>query len=100
MAKTFRPIGINVLVSKVQPETTTKSGIIIPELSIREDHIYTVVAVGDGVRPDGSVYPMPVKPGDRVQLSPYLGTPLPTDASLKLVAAFDILAVVEESPEN
>jgi co-chaperonin GroES (HSP10) len=96
MGKTLRPIGINVLVSKIQPETVTKSGIIIPELATREDHVYTVVAVGDGVRPDGSVYPMPVKAGDKVQLSPYLGTPLPSDANLKLVAAFDILAVIDE----
>jgi chaperonin GroES len=92
----YRPTGINVLISKVLPESTTTGGILLPERALSDDSIYTVVAMGDGVQRDGSVYAPTYTVGDKVFVPAFLGTPLPEDQNYKIIPMDAVIAVVEE----
>ena len=63
----FRPLHDRVLVKRVEEETKTKGGIIIPDTAKEKPIEGIVVAVGGGrVGDDGKVTPLEVKVGERV----------------------------------
>jgi chaperonin GroES len=66
------PLGERVLVKPLAPETTTLSGIIIPDNSKEKPEQGVVVAVGPGKKNDaGHAVPPSVKVGDKVMFSKY-----------------------------
>jgi len=66
------PLGDRVLVKPLVPETTTLSGIIIPDSSKEKPEQGTVVAVGPGKKNEaGHVVPLGVQVGDKVMFSKY-----------------------------
>lgn len=92
----YLPTGINVLVSKILPESKSTGGILLPERSLPDDGTYTVLAMGDGVRIDGTKYVPSFKVGDKVLLATYMGTPLPENNDYKIITMDTVLSVVRE----
>lgn len=96
----IRPLRDRVLVkaeTDQEKETTTESGIIIPE-TVKEDakgaKKGTVIAVGEGTREDGEVIPVAVKKGDTILFN--WGDELELDGEeYHLVNESNILAVLE-----
>jgi len=71
----FRPLGDRVLVKRVEEESKTKGGIIIPDTAKEKPQEGKIVAVGTGVRgDDGKVTPLDVKAGDRVLFGKWSGS--------------------------
>ena len=90
---TVRPLSDRVLVLPNPAETTTASGLIIPDAAKEKPAAGKVVAVGPGT----AEVKMEVKVGDEVLYGKYAGTELHIDGETYLMMAQrDILAVVEK----
>lgn len=95
----FRPLHDRVLVKRVEPETTTTSGLILPDTTKEKPTEGEVVAVGNGKRlDDGSVRALSVKAGDRVIFGKYTGDEVKLDGVEHIILSeSDLLAVVERA---
>ncbi len=93
----FRPLGDRVLIKRVEEETKTKGGIIIPDTAKEKPQEGEVIAVGPGARDDhGKVNPLDVKKGDRILFGKWSGTEVKVDGlDLLIMKESDILGVVE-----
>jgi chaperonin GroES len=96
MAK-LRPLGDKILVKRVEAETKTKSGIVLPDSAKEKPKRGKVLAVGTGKRGDnGEIVAVDVKKGDEVLFTSYAGTEIKLDGEeLLLMSVDDVLAVVE-----
>jgi chaperonin GroES len=91
MSVNVKPIGDRVLVEPAPAETTTASGIIIPETAKEKPQRGTVAAVGTGKKDE----PMTVKVGDAVLYGKYSGTEISLDGKDYLIMReSDILAII------
>ena len=92
----FRPLGDRVLVKRVEEESKTKGGIIIPDTAKEKPQEGEVVAVGPGARDDaGKIQPLDVKAGDRILFGKWSGTEVKLDGQdLLIMKESDILGVV------
>jgi chaperonin GroES len=97
----LKPLGDRVLVEPVEEKEIKKGGIIIPDTAKEKPQEGIVVALGTGKTDDnGKKVPFEVKKGDRVLISKYGGTELPSQFKIdgkeyRLVNADDILAVID-----
>jgi chaperonin GroES len=92
----IRPLGDRVVVSMLESEETTKSGIVLPGSAKEKPQVAEVVAVGPGTVVDGKEIKMELKVGDRVLMSKYAGTEVKFDGKeYTILKQSDILAVVE-----
>ena len=93
----FRPLGDRVLVKRVEEESKTKGGIIIPDTAKEKPQEGEVVAVGPGARDDsGKIQPLDVKAGDRILFGKWSGTEVKIDGKdLLIMKESDVLGVVE-----
>ncbi|AZS23332.1 MULTISPECIES: co-chaperone GroES [unclassified Caulobacter] len=93
----FRPLGDRVLVKRVEEETKTKGGIIIPDTAKEKPQEGEVVAVGPGARNDkGDVVALDLKAGDRILFGKWSGTEVKVDGQdLLIMKESDVLGVVE-----
>ena len=91
-----RPLADRILVKRVEEETKTAGGILIPDNAKEKPMEGSVVAVGAGkVLNDGKVRPMEVKVGDRVIFSKYSGTEIKLEGTEHLILREDdILRIV------
>ena len=96
MAK-LRPLGDKILIKRVEAETKTKSGIVLPDSAKEKPKRGKIIAVGDGKRLEsGERAPFNVKKGDEVIFTSYAGTEIKVDGDeLMIMSEDDILAVVE-----
>lgn len=96
MSVKFRPLHDRVMLRRVEPETKTKGGIIIPDSATEKPMEGEVVAVGSGLRDEaGKVIPLDVKAGDRVLFSKWSGTEITMDGEEYLVMKeSDIMGVL------
>ncbi len=62
----FKPLHNYVLLERLEEETKTAGGIIIPDNAREKPSRGRVIATGDGAYDDGARIPMTVKPGDVV----------------------------------
>ena len=95
----IKPLEDKVLVQIVEAETTTASGLVIPDSAKEMPQEATVVAVGPGRwNEDGDErIALDVKEGDTVIFSKYGGTELKYDGQeYLLLSARDLLAVIEK----
>ena len=94
----FRPLGDRVLVKRVEEESKTKGGIIIPDSAKEKPLEATVVAVGNGkILEDGKVRPMDIKAGDVILFSKYSGTEIKIEGDEHLILREeDVLGVIEK----
>ena len=93
----IRPLNDRLLVQRLEAETTTASGIIIPDSAKEKPAEGKVVAVGPGkVNDKGERVALQVKEGDRVLFSKYGGTDVKLDGEDYLIMREDdILGVIE-----
>ncbi|MEE4255368.1 MAG: co-chaperone GroES [Desulfuromusa sp.] len=94
----IRPLQDRIIVERVEEETTTAGGIIIPDtVSKEKPQEGKVIAAGKGkVSPEGKVLPLDVKEGDRVLFGKYAGSEIKIDGVEYLIMREDdILGVVE-----
>lgn len=93
----FRPLHDRVLVKRVEQETKTAGGIILPEAAQEKPSEGEVIAVGSGVRGDnGEFVALDVKAGDRVLFGKWSGTEVKVDGQdLLIMKESDIMGVVE-----
>ena len=93
----IRPLHDRIIVERLEEETTTAAGIIIPDSAKEKPQQGTVVAVGKGkVTEEGKVMPLDVKVGDKVLFGKYAGTDIKLDGKEYLMMREDdVLGVVE-----
>ena len=97
MAVAIKPLEDRIVVKASEAETTTASGLVIPDTAKEKPQEGKVVAVGPGRFDDGVLVPMDVKVGDVVLYSKYGGTEVKYNNEEYLVlSARDILAVIEK----
>ena len=93
----IKPLADRVVVEPAAAETTTKSGIIIPDTAQEKPQQGEVIAVGPGKRSDstGELIPVDVSAGDTVIYSKYGGTEITSGGEdLLILSARDVLAIV------
>ncbi|SNB76048.1 chaperonin GroES [Arboricoccus pini] len=95
----FRPLHDRVVVRRVEEETKTKGGIIIPDTAKEKPQQGEVIAVGPGARNDkGEIVALDVQVGDRVLFGKWSGTEVKIDGDdLLIMKESDIMGVVETS---
>jgi len=92
-----RPLHDRVLVKRVQEETKTAGGIIIPDSAKEKPVEGIVVAVGPGKVLDNGTKVIPtVKAGNRILFSKYAGTEVKISSEEHLIMREDdILGIIE-----
>ncbi len=91
MGVNIKPLADRVLVEPAAAETTTASGIIIPDTAKEKPQKGTVVAVGAGKKDE----PLTVKVGDTVLYGKFSGTDLKLDGTdYLMMRESDILAII------
>ncbi len=93
----IRPLHDRVLVRRLEEETTTAGGIVLPGSAAEKPDRGEVLAVGNGkILEDGSVRPMDVKVGDVVMFGQYGGSKVKhAGEELLMMREEEIFAVVE-----
>lgn len=93
----IKPLGDRVIVKPIAEDTSTKSGIILPETIDKEKpEKGEVIFVGPGRALDnGQLAPMSVKAGDKVMFKKYSPDEIKIDGQeLLIISESDILAVI------
>ena len=92
----IKPLEDRIVVQAVDAESTTASGLVIPDTAKEKPQEGMVLAVGPGRFEDGTRVPLDVKVGDKVLYSKYGGTEVKFAGEEYLVlSARDVLAVIE-----
>ena len=93
----LRPLQDRILVQRVEEESKTKGGIIIPDTAKEKPAEGKVVAVGNGkVGDDGKRIALEVKKGDRILFGKYSGTEVKIDSEEYLIMREDdVLGVID-----
>jgi chaperonin GroES len=94
----IRPLGDKVLVERVEAESKTAGGIVLPDTAKEKPQRGKVVAVGEGkMLENGSRKEIQVKKGDLVLFTSYAGTEVKIDGKEYLIMdESDIMAVIEK----
>jgi chaperonin GroES len=92
-----RPLHDRILVKRLDQESKSKGGIIIPDTAKEKPMEGRVVAVGGGkLADDGTITPLEVKKGDRILFSKYSGSEIKLEGDEHLIIREeDVLAVLE-----
>ncbi len=93
----FRPLHDRVVVERVDSETKSAGGIIIPDTATEKPQEGKIIAVGPGARgDDNDLVPLDVKAGDRVLFGKWSGTEVKIDGKdLLIMKESDIMGVLE-----
>jgi len=94
----IQPLADKVLVQRLEAETKTAGGIVLPDSAKEKPQRGKIVGVGKGkVLDDGSVQKPQVKKGDVVLFTSYAGTEIKIDGKEYMIMnESDIMAVIEE----
>ena len=95
----LKPLEDRIVVQANEAETTTASGLVIPDTAKEKPQQGTVLAVGPGKRSDttGELIALDIKVGDTVVYSKYGGTEITIDGKdLLILSSRDVLAIVEK----
>lgn len=93
----LRPLHDRVIIKRLEAETKSAGGIVIPDAAAEKPIKGEVVAVGTGkILEDGKVRPLAVKKGDKVLFGKYSGTEVKVDGEeLLVMREEDLVAVIE-----
>jgi len=93
----LRPLHDRVIVRRMEEETTSPGGIVIPDNAAEKPSRGEVIAVGDGkITDSGDVRALTVKVGDKVLFGKYAGTEVKAGGEeLLVMREDDIVAVIE-----
>jgi chaperonin GroES len=91
-----RPLYDRLLVRRIEPKKTAKSGIIIPDTAKEKPQEGEVLAVGNGkILDNGTKVALDVKVGDKILFGKYTGSDIKIDGEEVLILREDeVLAVV------
>jgi chaperonin GroES len=93
----IKPLEDRIVVQANEAETTTASGIVIPDTAKEKPQEGTVLAVGPGRFDNGVRLPLDIEVGDTVIYSKYGGTEVKYNGEDYLVlSSRDVLAVIEK----
>ena len=93
----FRPLHDRVVVRRMDEESKTTGGIIIPDTAKEKPMQGEIIAVGPGARDEsGKLVPLDVKKGDKVLFGKWSGTEVKIDGEeLLIMKESDILGIIE-----
>ena len=93
----FRPLHDRVVIRRVDEETKTAGGIIIPDSAQEKPQEGEVVAVGPGARgDDGKIHALDVKIGNRVLFGKWSGNEVTIDGEeLLIMKESDVMAIID-----
>lgn len=93
-----RPLGDRVLVKRLEEESKTKGGIIIPETAKEKPQQGKIVAVGNGrTTEDGKVVPLNVKVGEKILFQKYAGSDIKIEGDEYLILREEeIIGIIED----
>ena len=93
----LRPLQDRILVKRVEEETTTKGGIIIPDTAKEKPAEGEVIAVGIGrIGEDGKRIALEIKKGDKILFSKYGGTEIKIEGEeYMIMREDDVLGIIE-----
>ena len=93
----IRPLHDRVVIRRVEEETKTAGGILLPGSAAEKPAQGEIIAVGNGqVTDNGTVRPLDVKVGDKVLFGTYAGTTVKVQGEeLLIMKESNILAVLE-----
>ena len=93
----LRPLHDRVIIKRLEAETKSAGGIVIPDTAAEKPIKGLVVAVGSGkILEDGKVRPVGVKAGEKVLFGKYSGTEVKVDGEeLLVMREEDLMAVIE-----
>jgi chaperonin GroES len=93
----LRPLHDRVIIKRLEAETKSAGGIVIPDSAAEKPIKGEVVAVGTGkILEDGKVRPLAVKAGDKVLFGKYSGTEVKVDGEeLLVMREEDLMAIIE-----
>ena len=93
----FRPLHDRVVVRRVEEDTKTKGGIIIPDTAQEKPMQGEVIAVGPGGRDEsGKLIPIDVKVGETILFGKWSGNEVKIDSVEYLIMKeSDIMGVIE-----
>jgi chaperonin GroES len=97
----FRPLHDRVVVRRIDAESKTAGGIIIPDTAKEKPQTGEITAVGPGGRDEaGKLVPIDLKVGDKVLFGKWSGTEVKLDGvELLIMKESDIMGVLEGSSE-
>jgi chaperonin GroES len=92
----FRPLHDRVVVKRVDSETKSAGGIIIPDTAAEKPQQGEIIAVGPGARDEaGKIVPLDVKKGDKVLFGKWSGTEVKIDGKeLLIMKESDIMGIL------
>jgi len=95
----FRPLHDRVVVKRIDAESKTATGIIIPDTAQEKPSQGEVIAVGPGGRDEaGKLIPIDIRAGDRVLFGKWSGTEVKIDGVEYLIMKeSDIMGVLVEA---
>ena len=94
----IRPLTDKILIKRMEAESMTKGGIVLPEAAKEKPQRGKVIAVGKGrMLENGECSEFQVKVGDAVLFSSYGGTEIKIDdQEMLIMEETDILAILEK----
>lgn len=94
----LQPLHDRVIVKRLDQETKTASGIVLPDAAAEKPDQGKILAVGNGkILEDGKVRPLEVKVGDTVLFGKYSGQAVKVDGEeLLVMREEDIMAIVKK----
>jgi len=92
----IKPLGQRVLVKRIEADTVSAGGIVLPDSAKEKPQEAEVLSVGTGGRDDnGKLIEFTVKVGDKVLISKYGGTEVKLDGQeVLIISENDILGIV------
>ncbi|MBN8887279.1 MAG: co-chaperone GroES [Rudaea sp.] len=93
----LRPLHDRVIIKRLEAETKSAGGIVIPDTATEKPIKGEVIAVGTGkILENGNVRSLAVKAGDKVLFGKYSGTEVKVDGEeLLVMREEDLVAVIE-----
>jgi chaperonin GroES len=93
----FKPLYDRVLVERLESDSKTAGGIIIPDTAKEKPMEGLVVAVGSGIRSEnGEIVPLQIKTGDKILFGKWSGSEIKLNGKEYLVMKeSDIMGVIE-----
>ena len=94
----FRPLHDRVVVKRIEEDTKTAGGIIIPDTAKEKPQQGQVVAVGPGARDEaGKINTLDVKVGDKVLFGKWSGSEVKIDGKeLLIMKESDVMGVLQK----
>ncbi len=97
MATKLTPLHDRIVVRRIEEGETTRGGIIIPDSAKDKPQEGEVISVGKGKsNEEGKVFPLDVKPGDRILFGKYAGTDIKIDGEdFLIMREEEVLGILE-----